>query len=117
MGEPAVIKRIRGRIEETVVLLDDESFNVATTRGKFSQVFDITCKDKGCDKLVKVCEDTISQKELDDILNFNDVQLSTGTILQIFFWKKNAQRPFARPKLFYNQPDQRIPDDLQNLVK
>ena len=117
MGEPAVIKRIRGRIEETVVLLDDESFNVATTRGKFARVFDITCKDKGGDKLVKVCEDSISRRELDDILNFNDVQLSTGTILQIFFWRKNAQRPFARPKLFYNQPDQRIPDDLENLVK
>lgn len=117
MAEEAISQILRRCKERTATILDDESFGVAITRGKLSHIFDIICKDKGCDKLVKICYRTISKKELSDILRFNDGQRNSSTILQLFFWGKNERHPFARPKLFYNQPNQRIPDDLTRLVK
>lgn len=117
MSEEAVKQALRRCIDRTIDICDDESFNVAVARGKFSRVFDIMCKDKGVDKFIKVCYRTISQKELRDILHFNDGQLQANTIIQLFFWNKNSRKPFYKPKLFYNIPSQEIPPELKRLVK
>lgn len=118
MGEEAINKILRRIKDETEDILDGESFNVARiTKGKLSGVIDFTCFDKGTLKLVKVCLDEISKKELESLLYFNDSQISTSTILQIDFWKRQGRKPFYRAKLFYNQPNQYISEGLKRLVK
>jgi len=117
MSEQSVRKVINRLQERTCAILDEESFNVAQTLGKASALFDFACFDKGCYKLVKVCYKAISQYELDKILFFNDSPHNDNTIIQVFFWDKYAQKPFYRVKLFYNKPNQSLPDKLQNLVK
>jgi len=117
MSETAVKQALRRYREKTATLLDDESFNVAQSCGKLSHVIDFTCFDKGVMKLVKVCYQTISPKELEGLLNYSDSQLNMNTIIQIDFWDKGKRKPFYRSKLFYNQPGQAIPSDLQKLVK
>lgn len=117
MSEVSIKQALRRYREKTAELLDDESFNVATARGKLSKSFDFTCFDKGVFKLVKVCYQTMPSKEFDDLLSYSDSQLSANTILQIDFWDKGKRKPFYRSKLFYNQPNQAIPPDLRKLVK
>ena len=116
MAEEAIMQAVRRCRERTAELLDDESFNVAEARGKLAQYADFTCFDKGGLKIVRSCYLNISKKELEEFLYFNDSQVQANTILQLFVWSKKSQKP-KRFKLFYNQPDQRIPDDLLKLVK
>ena len=117
MAEEAIKQFCRRCKERTAEILDEESFNVGEARGKLARVADFTCFDKASYKIVKSCPGWITQKELDRLLAFNGSQQSASTILQIFFWRQNDQGPFYRPKLFYNQPNQPIPDDLKKLVK
>lgn len=117
MSEEAIKKALRRYRDKTAVILDDESFNVAEARGKLSKIFDFTCFDKGTMKLVKVCYQNISKKELNDLLVYSDSQLNANTILQVDFWDRGKRKPFFRSKLFYNRPNQAISPDLQKLVK
>jgi len=117
MTEPTIVRRQRECRNKTADLLDDESFHVAEARGKLAKYFDLMCFDKGSYKLVRVCLDYIPQKELERLLKFNDSPYGSNTILQFFFWDKNARRPACRPKVFYNQPTQELPDHLRKRVK
>ena len=117
MPDEAIKKQLRRFLDATAKLLNEESYHVSVAYGKSSDVYDLACCDKGCWKIVKVCLDTISRHELDMLLGFNDTPYDNGTILQIFFWTAQSKKPFYRFKLFYNRPDQPIPDELQKLVK
>jgi hypothetical protein len=53
---------------------------------------------------------------LNALLCFNEAQQAGSTILAIHIWDDYCQRPL-RWKLFYNQPEQAIPDNLLKYVK
>jgi len=116
MSEATIVQKGRRDIEKSLKLLDDESNCVGLARGKAASVVDIFCKDKGHDMLVKVCYQYISRTELNALLCFNEAQQAGSTILAIHIWDDYCQRPL-RWKLFYNQPEQAIPDNLLKYVK
>jgi len=117
MADEAVMQVLRNCRKRTIELLDEESFNVSEARGKLSKYWDIACFDQGCYKLVKVYVDEVPKHDLDRLLHFNRSPNGSNTILQVFIWKKNAQKPVARPKLFYNDPKQEISEELKKYVK
>ena len=116
MSEAAVKKILRRIKNSSANLLDSESFNVAEARGKLANIVDFTCFDKGVIKLVKVCYKSISKKEIENLLQYNDSQLNATTILQIDFWSKNSHKPFYRSKLFYGKPNQPLCEELKRLI-
>jgi hypothetical protein len=117
MSDTAIAQQHRRRVLDSAKILNEESFNVwGKPYGKAANICDLSCHDKGCHKLVKVCLETISKKEFDQFLAFDGCR-DEPAIMQIFFWHQGEQRPFYRPKLRYNDPKQFIPADLQKLVK
>ena len=117
MPDESVKQRIRRIKRSASNILDRESFNVAEAKGKLSEVVDLVCFDKSGLRLVKVCEEKISNSELSKILHYSDALLDTSTILQIDFWKKNGRKPFYRAKLYYNKPNQIINNELKKLIQ
>ena len=115
MGE-SITRLMREFRMKEMVMLDDESYNVSEAKGKLSRTIDFTCFDKGCYKLIKICYKCISQKELTELLEFNESPHGSNTILQIDFWDKYKKKPH-REKLFYNDPGQRLPKGLKGRVK
>ena len=116
MTDINIVQTVRRDIGKSWQLLDKESYGVSVTRGKIARIFDIVCKDKSGDKLVKVCYQTIASAELLNLLHFNDACPNTNTIIEIHVWDDYTSKP-QRFKLFYNQPKQVLSPDLQKLVK
>ena len=116
MPESSVMQKLRRRKDDTLTLLNEESFNVSVAFGKLAEVCDITCSDIMGSKLVKVCLDTISKHELNALLTYDGFR-DEYTIIQVWFWRDGEHQPFYRPKLRYMRPNQTIPALLQKLVK
>lgn len=117
MSEEAISQKLGDYETKTWQILDRESFCVARAVGKLAQIAHFTCQDKISFKIIRCCYRTISRKELEDLLFFNDSPSSAPTVIQIFFWDDYGREPFYRPKLFFNQPKQVLPIELQKLVK
>lgn len=116
MADVSLKRKLRRRRKLTEEMLDDESFNVAEAKGKLSNYFDYTCFDKGSYKLVKVVYDSISKQELEHILQFSDSPFNSNIIIQLWIWRDRERKPAAKPKLFYNRPNQSLPKPLKKFI-
>jgi hypothetical protein len=116
MSDTPIMQQLRRRKADTAQLLDDESFNVGAAIGKMARAFDFSCMDQMGFKAVKVCLDSITPDELELALTWRGSS-HPATMLQLIFWRKGGHKPFYRAKLFYNQPKQVLPAELQKLVK
>lgn len=120
MPEAAIKQTIRRLKEKTAKILDNESFHVNEATGKAEKIYDFFCFDKSCYKITKVCLDTIQPLALSSLLFFRESPFENPearTIIQIFFWHHSDHSPFYRAKLYYGQPKQVIPEELEKLVR
>ena len=116
MADISLKRKLRRRRKLTEEMLDDESFNVAEAKGKLAGYFDYTCFDKGSYKLVKVVYNNISEQELEHILRFSDSPFNSNIIIQLWIWQGLERKPAAKPKLFYNRPNQSLPRSLKKFI-
>jgi len=116
MPDVSLKRKLRRRRRLTEEMLDDESFNVSKAVGKLADYFDYTCFDKGSYKLVKVVYNSVSRHELNRVLNFSDSPYNSNIIIQFWIWKDRDRKPAAKPKLFYNRPNQKLPKVLEEFI-
>lgn len=118
MSETAYKDRLRRARMRTRKMLDGESSFVFEAKGKAATVFDFVCKDKrNGDTYTRVCLDQIAAHELHRLMEFDAICADANTIIQLIFWREHEHRPFCRAKLYYNQPKQKLPDELARLVR
>lgn len=117
MSEATVKRQERSLIEKTVNRLDKESYYCGPAIGKLAEVATAMAKDKGISKIVKSVYEHITKNELNKLLLFNEFSDKDNCIIEIWFWRLREREPFDRKKLFYNQPDQRIDQDLAKRIK
>lgn len=117
MTEEAIKRKERNLATKTVRRLDKESYWGGQATGKLAKIATATGIDKGIIKIVKSVYFDIEEDELKRLLDFNEAPNGMPCIIEIWFWKPKEREPFERKKLFYNQPEQRLNDDLIKLVK
>jgi len=117
MSEESIKRKERILATKTVRRLDKESYWGSQATGKLAKIATATGIDKGIFKIVKSVYFDIEEDELKRLLDFNEAPNEMPCIIEIWFWKPKEREPFERKKLFYNQPDQRLNDDLIKLVK
>lgn len=117
LGEEAIKKHERSLVNKTIARLNKESYYCGPAYGKLCEVVTAIAKDKGGNRIIKSVDNYITKEELRKLLYFNEFSDKENITIEIWFWGNKRNEPAIRKKLFYNQPNQRISLDLQNLVK
>jgi len=118
--EEVIKRKERSLVEKTIKRLNKESCWCGSAEGKLAKIATAHGFDKGIYRIIKSVWDFITEEELKSLLYFNEAPNDSPCVIEIWVWDSQnpwAREPKERYKLFYNEPNQRISDELQKIIR